>query len=109
MIIKTNLIPTGFDALTFWPFIFIKPNCIHNKGLIKHEMVHYKEQGILVLVWWFRYLVSKKFRLQAEVRAYRVQMKYGGITLHHAATMLTKYKLGIDINKAYDYLNMKEY
>ena len=105
MIIKTNLIPKNFDAFTCWPFIFIRPNCINNKGLINHEMVHYNEQGFLSLYWIAKYFLSKKFRLEAEVRAYKTQMNLGGITLHHAANMLTKYNLGIDINKAYDYLN----
>lgn len=108
MIIKTNLIPKDFNAITFWPFILIRPNCINNKGLINHEMVHYKEQGILVIIWWIRYLLSKKFRLAAEVRAYKIQMECNGITLYEAANMLTKYNLGIDINKAYDYLNKKD-
>lgn len=104
MLVKTDLIPKGFDAFTFWPFIFIRPKCINDQGLIKHEMVHYKEQGVLSIPWLIRYFLSKKFRLAAEVRAYRVQIACEGITLVAAAKLLTTYRLGISFEEAKSYL-----
>lgn len=100
MLIKTNWLMKDFDAFTCWPFIFIRPNQVNNKGLVAHEMVHYKEQGVLSLVWLAMYFCSKKFRLEAEVRAYKVQIGVGGISLEEAANMLTKYRLGIDFRQA---------
>jgi hypothetical protein len=104
MLIKTSLLPSGFDAFTCWPFIFIRPQSANNTGLIKHEMVHYREQGVLSLVWLMKYFLSKQFRLQAEVRAYKVQIACGGIALLSAASMLLKYRLGITTEEAIKYL-----
>lgn len=100
MLVKTDLIPKGFDAFTCWPFIFIRPKYISNEGLIKHEMVHYKEQGLLSIPWLIQYFLSKKFRLAAEVRAYKVQIACDGITLMGAAVLLTTYRLGISLEEA---------
>ena len=45
MVVFTNYIPHGFDALTLWPFIFVRPLCRNNEPLIEHELVHYREQA----------------------------------------------------------------
>ena len=95
MIVSTRLVPQGFDALTLWPLIFIRPEQRNNTPLIEHELVHYNEQRWITPVWVLRYLLSRKFRLAAEVRAYRRQIQLGGITLDQAALMLTRYRLGI--------------
>jgi hypothetical protein len=93
MIIQTTFLPSKFDALTVYPFIFVDPTQITNKPLIAHELVHYYEhRSCLVLPWLIRYAFSPKFRLAAEVRGYRVQIDLGGISLDQAADMLTKYK-----------------
>ncbi len=101
MLVKTNRLPRDFAAFTCWPFIFIRPSMIGNTGLISHEMVHYNEQGFLSLFWLARYFLSKKFRLEAEVRAYKVQIACNGISIHNAANMLLKYKLDLTIEQAY--------
>lgn len=101
MIIKTTL-PEFFGAagLAIWPFIFmIDPD---DEALVAHEMTHYKEQvKYLVIFWWIFYLFSKKFRLNAEVKAYKVQIQLGGLTVNRAAYYLsTMYKLGITQEEA---------
>ena len=100
MIVTTRLVPRGFDAITAWPFIFIRPEHLHNAALIEHELVHYQEQRWITPVWVLRYLLSRKFRLAAEVRAYRRQIAIGGITKDQAAQMLTQYRLGISLEQA---------
>ena len=100
MIISTHLIPKGFDAITFWPLILIRPEQCYNLPLIEHELVHYREQAWITPWWVLRYLLSRKFRLAAEVRAYRRQIELGGITHGQAAQMLTRYRLGMTIEKA---------
>lgn len=105
MIFSTRHIPPGFAALTLWPLILIRPECRHDAALIAHELVHYREQAWIMPVWWLRYLLSRKFRLAAEVRAYRRQIALGGITLAQAANMLTQYRLGITIEQAMDALS----
>ena len=97
MIIKTKLIPDPFQAITIWPFILTK---VDNRGLIEHEMVHYREQAWIAPVWWLRYLFSKSFRQAAEVRAYTRQIEVGGITRLSAAAMMLNYKLDLTLTDA---------
>ena len=100
MIASSRFIPSGFDAVTIWPFIFVRPEHRNDTALIEHERVHYREQAWLAPLWWLRYLLSKKFRLAAEVRAYRRQIEVGDITVEGASNMLLKYRLGIDKRQA---------
>ncbi len=100
MIVKTNFIPKGFDAITVWPFIFVKDSQSNNAGLIEHEMVHFREQAWIAPIWWLRYLLSRNFRLQAEVRAYRRQIVIGGISTDDAVKLLLTYKTNITRDQA---------
>lgn len=103
MIIKSNFAKFfGADAITLAPFIFISPSKANDEALVAHEMVHYKEQlRWLVIPWWIAYLVSRTFRKNAEIRAYKVQIALGGITVEQAARwMSTTYFLGISQQEA---------
>ena len=100
MIVSTNLIPQGFSAVCLWPFIFVRPEHQADTALIEHELVHYREQAWITPVWVLLYLVSRKFRLAAEVRAYIRQIELGGVTREQAARALLSYRLGISYWKA---------
>ena len=100
MIIKTTLIKKPFQAITVWPVIFVLPDQADNVGLLEHELVHYREQAWIAPLWWLRYVLSKSFRLAAEVRAYKRQIEVGGITRLTAAAMLLNYGLGITLEQA---------
>ena len=100
MIVCTNLIPEGFSAVSLWPFILVRPEHRNNTALIEHELVHYREQAWITPVWVLLYLVSRKFRLGAEIRAYTRQIELGGVTLEQAAHALLSYRLGITYDKA---------
>ena len=100
MFISTNLISRGFSAFCLWPFIFVRPEHCNDNALIEHELVHYREQAWITPVWVFLYLVSRKFRLAAEVRAYNRQIELGGVTREQAAHALLGYRLGITFKKA---------
>lgn len=105
MILTTRFVSAGFDALTVWPFIFVHPGK-ETPGLIEHERVHWREQmRWLVLPWWALYLLSKRFRLAAEVRAYRRQIAVGGISIVSAAMQLTKYRTGVTYAQALSLLD----
>ncbi|MDB5932453.1 MAG: hypothetical protein JWR60_4160 [Polaromonas sp.] len=95
MIISTHLVPRGFSACALWPFILVRPEHRGCMALIEHEMVHYREQAWITPAWVVLYLVSRRFRLAAEVRAYRRQIALGGVTREQAAQALMGYRLGI--------------
>ena len=46
--------------------------------LVVHESVHLEQQGGLfgAIKWWFKYVLSKKFRYSQELEAYQVQVKW---------------------------------
>ena len=54
------------------PFVFIRQGYENDKGLLEHELCHVKQ-------WWdnpihsLQYLMSKKYRLNCEIEAYKVQ------------------------------------
>lgn len=110
MLIRTSrLIPKAFDAVTVWPFIFIRPESAENRALIEHEKVHLREQARFgVLPWLALYLLWPGFRLAAEVRAYRRQIELKGISLEKAAKLLTMYRTGISYDKAVQLLNKNQ-
>lgn len=49
-ICSDRLVPRGFDAITVWPVIFVRPEHRHDQGLIEHERVHLREQQRTVVV-----------------------------------------------------------
>jgi hypothetical protein len=57
--------------------------------------------------WIAHYLLSRKFRFDAEVRAYRRQIELGGVTPAQAAQALLNYRLGITLEKAIEALSFK--
>jgi hypothetical protein len=63
-------------------------------------LVHYREQAWIAPLWWLRYALSKSFRLEAEVRAYKRQIEVGGISRLTAAAMLLNYGLDITLEQA---------
>jgi hypothetical protein len=95
MIIKTNLIPKGFCAFTFYPFIFVRPASAEDPALLAHEMIHYREQKKhWTIPWVWKYFTNKQFRLQAELRGYAEQVRLGGVTTWDAVKMLSQYQTG---------------
>lgn len=100
MIVATHLIPYGFSACALWPFIFVLPEERRNNALIGHEMVHYREQAWVMPLWVLFYLMSKRFRLAAEARAYSRQIELRGISAAQAAQSLLGYRLGITLDEA---------
>jgi hypothetical protein len=100
MIVSTRVVPRGFDAITIWPLILIRPEQRSDTGLITHEMTHYRAQAWITPWWLLRYWLSPTFRLAAEVAGYRSQIEVGDISIDQAAAMLLRYKLGITYAQA---------
>ena len=93
------LFTAGF-TLTPW-LMFIRHDCRDNKPLHLHEQVHQRQmREAWTVVFWFRYLLSKKWRQRYEVEAYKAQIA-AGASLHGCAQLLSSmYLLGISYDKA---------
>ena len=100
LVVSTNLIPEGFSACALWPFIFVRAEYRGDHTLIEHELVHYREQAWIMPAWVLAYFLSRRFRMEAEVRAYARQIELGGVTREQAAQALLSYRLGISFEDA---------
>lgn len=90
--IKTVNFPRWFrfDAITLWPFVFVRKGRENDTALIAHEKAHLIDQrNWLVLPWFVMYLISPRFRFTAEVIGHAAQIKAGGGTVQWAAAHIT--------------------
>jgi hypothetical protein len=102
MVFYTNwFIPSRFAAMTYGPFIFIRPEKKDDAGLLAHEQTHvrqFKRNPFFGLAYW----LSKKKRLDYEVEAYREQLKHSRDKADAFALALsTKYGLTITKDEAF--------
>ena len=106
MIFFTNFaIPSGFAGCTRGFIIFIRPEYKDDQGLIEHEKVHRWQWVRTLGLHSFLYLLSDKYKLAAEVEAYKVQLVYSpGNQLRFAGFIAEKYGLNVSINKALELL-----
>ena len=94
------LVPGKFDAMTVWPFIFMKVSSKNDTALLNHEMVHYKEQAWITPWWLLKYAFSKTFRIDAEARAYKTQIASGSLAILQAAAYLLEYDSSLTLEVA---------
>ena len=101
MIITTRFIPRGFDAMALGPVILIRPECKDDTGLVAHERVHVRQWRESWGMFWPRYLLSRRWRRDYEVEAYREQLKYSPHCLDLFAGYLARnYRLNISLDQA---------
>lgn len=93
------------DALTVnQSLILIRPEHSEDSRLIAHESTHQNQmRKSNAFVFWIKYLCSRKFRLAAEVEAYKVQILHGAPIIT-CASHLTRYGLGITQAQAMELL-----
>lgn len=76
-IFYTNLfIKKEYAGQVYGPFIFIRPKFKGDKGLLEHEKVHRKQFFQTLGLHGILYALSKSYRYEAEIEAYRVQLAY---------------------------------
>lgn len=99
-IFYTNrFIPKDYAACTRGPCIFIRPEYRGDIGLLEHEKVHVRQWVRTLGVHSILYLMSKKYRLRAEVEAYRKQLVYSpGREELFAGFIAYRYGLDVDVN-----------
>ena len=85
--------------------ILVHPCCATDKALLEHEIEHTRQMQLMgTWAFWFRYIVSRSFRLSVEVDAYRVQIKHGASIIRCASNLRTFYRLGISQEQAIELL-----
>jgi len=102
-----KFIPKRAAACARGPVIFIRPKYRNDIGILEHEKVH-RWQWILTLgIHSFLYLLIKRYRLWAEVMAYKKQLQFppaNGKDIYrrkYAHYIATGYKLKITEEDAY--------
>jgi hypothetical protein len=72
-----TFVPAGSAGCARGPFIFIRPEYRGDAGLLAHEKVHVRQacKGLFI-VHALLYLLSDKYKLAAEVEAYKEQAKH---------------------------------
>lgn len=89
-------------------FVLIRPKYRDDEGIHLHELEHVEQAWRLLLIGHsLAYLLSKKYRLWAEVSAYRRQIEaYGpAVDITWAVNALVnKYRLGITEDEAFSLL-----
>lgn len=90
------MVPPGYAAITLGPVIFMRRRFRDDVALLAHEQVHVRQWQQHRLLFWPRYLLSRRWRLAYEVEAYRVQVQMAPAALEHCVQALTRgYWLGI--------------
>lgn len=107
MIIYTSrLVPKGFAAITLGFIILIRPQYRGDVGLLAHERVHVRQWRDSWGMFWPRYLLSRRWRCDYEVEAYREQLKHSPECLELFAGYLARnYRLGLSVDVARSLLN----
>lgn len=99
MILYPYLLKRG---LTLTPWLILIPRWAkEDRPYHDHEQVHagqQRKEG--VLVFWWRYLISKQHRLAYEVEAYKAQIKAGASEYGCAVSLATGYNLGLTTGQA---------
>jgi hypothetical protein len=72
----TDDIPENFAGYARAWFIRIRPQYKDDRGLLEHEKVHVSQFWRSFGIHGFWYLLSKSYRLDCEVEAYKKQLKY---------------------------------
>ena len=96
--------PRWFPVAGFTPLpwlMFIRKDCKGNEPLLIHEKVHQRQmREDWTIVFWMRYLFSRKWRMQYEVEAYKAQIRAGASLDGCANHLANMYYLNITTEQA---------
>jgi hypothetical protein len=97
------LFAAGFTPLPW--LMFIRKDCKGDEPLHQHEKVHQRqmrEDG--TIVFWVKYLFSRKCRMKYEIEAYKCQIANGASLDGCARNLASMYYLGITFGQAKELL-----
>lgn len=94
-----------FAGRALGPIIVIDPKYKDDRGLLAHEQVHVRQFWRTWGLHPLLYRASKRYRLAAELEAYRVQLKYAedkeASARRFAGFIAGRYGLAISVEAAY--------
>jgi len=100
----TDSVPSGSAGYARMWFIRIRPAYKDDKGLLEHEKVHVRQFWRTFGFHGLLYLFSKRYRLNAEVEAFMVQLEYAAdreeARRSFALRLATHYNLDITVSEA---------
>ncbi len=101
MIIETKLLFFADGLTVNQNLILVKPGHVFDMALLAHEECHQKQmKRIGTFTFWFKYIFSKKFRLESEIEAYCVSIKKGANLESCAWNISNNYMLDLDFRTA---------
>jgi len=97
LIFYVESLPSGFGGMAHGPIIRILKRLRGDEGIRQHELTHVKQWFCTLGLLPFLYLWFPKFKLWAEVQAYRKQLQYyaDDRSWQFAGFIATKYGLKI--------------
>lgn len=110
MVIKTNkFMPKWAQGIAIYPFILIRPEA--TEDVLIHEQVHIEQFKREPIIFWFKYLCSKNWKLKYECEAYAKQARWlkenKKITLASSKQLFTSYLLqDYNLNFSYEKVNL---
>lgn len=100
IIFFTDKLPSGTGGQARGPVIFIRKKYQRDPGLLAHELTHVRQWFLSFGLHSLLYLTIKKYKLWAEISAYREQLKYSpGMEEKFAGFISEKY--GLNVTKTY--------
>lgn len=107
----SDRLPDGVGGMAQGPLVTIHPKYEADEGIHAHELEHVRQWWVTLTLHSLLYLFVRRYRLWAEAKAYRAQMRYVDrrghrMTLDEAAVCLAhpRYRLGLTHGQAIEAL-----
>jgi hypothetical protein len=105
LVFYTDNLPENVGGRAHGPVILIKKKHRDDKGIHEHELEHVKQWCVTLTLHPLLYKFSKKYRLWAELRAYKKQLKHNPENrVTYAGFVATRYGLDLWPNDVYEML-----
>jgi hypothetical protein len=113
IIYKSWGVKKKFAGTTYGPVIFIREEYRNDKALLEHEKTHAKQWYRTLSLHSILYMASKRYRLEAEVEAYKKTMEVNGYVNEYqyewiVDTLRNNYGLEVSREEILKKLNTRE-
>lgn len=99
----SDRLPEGVGGMAQGPLVTIHPKYEADEGIHAHELEHVRQWWVTLTLHALLYLFVRRYRLWAEARAYREQMRHVDrrghrMTLDEAAACLANSRYRLDLS-----------